>query len=46
MVEKFFYEKTYCKININTEDDLPLNELLKFLNLIVNINLVLGSWGR
>ena len=28
--EKVFYEKTYCKININTEDDLPLNELLKF----------------
>ena len=40
--EKVFYEKTYCKININTEDDLPLNELLKFLTLIVNINLVLG----
>ena len=40
--EKVFYEKNYCKIGINTEDDLPLKESLKFLTLIVNINLVLG----
>ena len=40
--EKIFYEKAYCKININTEDDLPLNESLIFLCLIVNVNLVLG----
>ena len=39
--EKVFYEKNYCKIGINTEDDLALNESLKFLTLIVNINLVL-----
>ena len=40
--EKVFYEKNYCKIGINTEDDLPLKESLKSLTLIVNINLVLG----
>ena len=39
--EKVFYEKNYCKIGINTEDDLPLKESLKFLTLTVNINLVL-----
>ena len=39
--EEVFYEKNYCKVNINTEDDLPLNESLKFLTMTVNINLVL-----
>ena len=39
--EKIFYEKKYCKIGINTGDDLPLKGSLKFLTLIVNINLVL-----
>ena len=39
--EKVFYKKNYCKIGINTKDDLPLEESLKFLTLIVNINLVL-----
>ena len=37
--EKVFYEKNYCKIGINTEDDLPLEKSLKFLTLIVSINL-------
>ena len=41
MEKKIFYEKNYRKIDINTEDDLPLKESLKFLTLIVNINLVL-----
>ena len=41
--EKVFYEKNYCKIDINTEDDLPLKESLKFLALIVNINLILQT---
>ena len=41
--EKVFYEKNYCKIGINTKDDLPLGESLKFLTLIVNINLVLQA---
>ena len=38
--EEVFYEKSYCKVSINTEDDLPLKESLKFLTLTVNINLV------
>ena len=41
--EKVFYDKNYCKIVINTEDDLPLKEPLKFLVLIVNINLILQT---
>ena len=36
--EQVFYKKNYCKIGVNTEDDLPLKESLKFLTLIVNIN--------
>ena len=43
MEKKVFYEKNYRKIDINTEDDLPLKESLKFLTLIVNINLVLQA---
>ena len=38
-----FYEKSYCKVSINTEVDLPLKESLKFLTLTVNINLVLQA---
>ena len=42
MEKKIFMKKLIVKFRINTEDDLPLNESLKFLCLIVNINLVLG----
>ena len=41
--EKASYEKNYCKIGINTKDDSPLRESLKFLTLIVNINVVLQA---
>ena len=41
--EKVFYEKNYRKIGINTEDDLPLKKSLKFLTVIVNINLVVQA---
>ena len=41
--EKVFYEKNYRKIGINTEDDLPLKESLRFLTLLVNINLILQA---
>ena len=34
------YEKSYYKVGINTEDDLPLKKSLKFLTLTVNINLI------
>ena len=44
MVEKrFFMKKNYCKIDINTKDDLPLKESLTFLDLIININLILQT---
>ena len=44
MVEKKkFYEKNHRKIGINTEDDLPLKESLKFLAMIININLILQA---
>ena len=38
--EKLFYEKNYRNIGLKAEDDLPLKESLKFLALIVNINLI------
>ena len=41
--EKVFYEKNYRKVGINTEDDLPLKKSLKFLTVIVNINLVVQA---
>ena len=37
--KKVFFEKNYPKIDIITEDDLPVKESLKFLTLIININL-------
>ena len=44
MVEKkFYYEKNYRNIGINTEDDLPMKESLECLTLIININLVLQA---
>ena len=44
--EKGLYEKKYYKIGTSTEDDLPLKESLKFLTLIVNIDLVLGIHNK
>ena len=44
--KKAFYEKNYRKIGIITEDDLPLKESLKFLTLIVNINLVIQAGNK
>ena len=41
--KKVFYEKNYRNIGINTEDDLPMKESLKFLTLLININLVLQA---
>ena len=41
--KKVFHEKNYRKIGINTEDDLPLKESLRFLTLILNINLILQA---
>ena len=41
--EEVFYKKNYCKNAFNTEDDLPLEESLKFLILIVNFNLAIQA---
>ena len=37
--KKVFYEKNYRNIGITTEDDLPMKESLKFVTLIIDINL-------
>ena len=37
------YEKNYARIVINTDDDLPLNRLLKFPTLTIIIRCVLGN---
>ena len=44
--EEAFYEKRYCKVSINSEDDLSLKESLKLLTLTVNINLVLQEKNK
>ena len=39
--KELFYEKSYARIGINTDDDLPLNKQLKFLTLAIMIRCVL-----
>ena len=41
--KKVFYEKICRKIDIITKDDLPLKKSLKFLTLMVNINLIIQA---
>ena len=41
--KEVFYEKSYCKVGINTKDDLFLNKSLKSLTLTVNISLILQA---
>ena len=36
-----FYEKTYARIGVNTDDDLPLNKSLKFSTLTIIIRCIL-----
>ena len=38
--KELFYEKYYAKIEVNTDDDLPLNKPLKFPMLITIIRCV------
>ena len=38
--KELFYEKNYAKIEVNTDDDLPLNKPLKFPMLITIIRCV------
>ena len=35
--KELFYEKNYARIGVNTDDDLPLNKLLKFSILTIII---------
>ena len=39
--KKKFYEKNYARIEINTDDDLPLNKQLKFPTLTITIRCLL-----
>ena len=36
-----YYEKNYARIEINTDDDLPLNKSLKFSTLTIIIRCVI-----
>ena len=38
--KELFYEKSYARIGINTDDDLPLNKQLKFPTLAIIIRCV------
>ena len=38
-----FNEKSYCKVGIDTKDELHLKKSLKFLTLTVSIDLVLQA---
>ena len=40
MVKKLFYEKSYARIEVDTDDDLPLNVSLKFPTLTIIIRCV------
>ena len=35
-----FYEKTYARIGVDTDDDLPLNKKLKFPTLTIIITCI------
>ena len=38
--KELFYGKNYARIGVNTDDDLPLNKLLKFPTLTIIIRFV------
>ena len=38
--KELFHEKNYARIGVNTEDDLPLNKLIKFPTLTIIIRCV------
>ena len=40
------YEKDYMKIKFNSNDDLPLNKLLKFHNITITIRSVFEEDGK
>ena len=40
------YEKDYIKIKFNSDDDLPLNKLVKFYNMTIIIRSVFDEDGK
>ena len=38
--KELFYEKKYAKIGVNTDDDIPLNQQLKFPTLTIIIGCI------
>ena len=40
------YEKDYTKINFNSDDSLPLNRPLNFINIIITIRYVFEEDGK
>ena len=39
--KELFYERNYARIGVNTDDDIPLNKLLKFPTLTIIVRCVL-----
>ena len=43
---EFDYQKDYMKIKFNSDDNLPLNQPLKFHNMIITIRSVFEEDGK
>ena len=43
---EFDYQKDYMKIKFNSDDNLPLNQPLKFHNMIITIRSVFEEHGK
>ena len=41
--KEFFYEKNYCKIGVNADNNVPLNKKLKFPALTIMIRCVIQN---
>ena len=44
--KKLFYEKSYARIGVNIDDDLPLNKRLKFPTLTIIIRCLLQKYEK
>ena len=44
--DEWDYEKYYMKIKFNSDDNLPLNKLLKFHNMTITIRSVFEEDGK
>ena len=43
---EYDYEKDYMKIKFNSDDNLPLNKLIKFHNMTITIRFVFEEDGK